>query len=181
MNVVDFEELSKILLLKSNDGDCVNDSGTRLIGHAPDIAPRAFRHIVYAGLNPSLLNEMEGRIGAAVPKQLSDFLVQANGLIAFDGALRVFGYVPLNSPGPRSIRNYPPSITASNSYEELAKQVPGSLIVGWYKEDGSYVYLDTHGRARRFDYQGSGTNTFEWEGFDHWLQSEIVRLNETAL
>ncbi|MGB5690398.1 MAG: hypothetical protein WBM45_14100 [Woeseiaceae bacterium] len=173
----DLGSLAAILDSWSDSADQVNEYGTKLIGHEPTIAPKAYRHVIYSGLSPEHMAEFQSRSGQPVPEQYLDFLVVANGMLLFNGSIRVLGYVPLERSGENRIHNYPPSVTASNTYGPLTKAAESNFIVGFYKEDGSYVYADSSGRVARFDYEGDGRVIARWESVFSWLVSEIERLS----
>ena len=155
-------------------GEDKNDMQTRLIGHAPHIAPKAYINVVYAPLNIVDLQEFCDRIERPVPIQFKEFLTFANGLMVFSGALRVMGYIPLKRKADAHIYNYPPNIIVPNVSSRVKGLPHGVLLVGFYKEDGSYVYLDEEEKAIRFNATGGGELIREWPDFDTWLSSEIA-------
>jgi hypothetical protein len=171
----DLGSLVAILDSWSDSADQVNEYGTKLIGHEPTIAPKAYRHVIYSGLSPEHMAEFQSRSEQPIPEQYLELLAVANGMLLFSGSIRVLGYVPLERSGENSIHNYPPSVTASNTYGPLAKAADGNFIVGFYKEDGSYVYVDSSGQVVRFDYEGDQGLIGQWESLCSWLLSEIER------
>jgi hypothetical protein len=168
-------------MIWSNAGDTRSEMGARLIGHAPHIAPKAYVHVVYGPLGEAELHELTERLGRPVPSQYREFLKHANGLMLFSGAIRVMGYVPLNRRADRSVHNYPSHVVIPNVSARIRGLTHGAVIVGWYKEDGSYVSIEDDGRAIRFDARGHGGMLQEWPDFDTWLISEIVSRNSVAL
>lgn len=158
-------------------GETTNDMGTRLIGHAPHVAPKAYVNVVYAPVNINDLDEFTQRLGRPIPHQLKEFLSFANGLMVFSGALRVFGFVPLKRKVDSHIYNYPPCVMTDNS-RRMNGVKEHDTVVAWYKVDGSYVLLDENGKAVRFDPKTGGHAIQEWPDFDTWLSSEIAVLSE---
>lgn len=175
MEQSDLGSLVAILDSWSDSADQVNEYGTKLIGHEPAIAPKAYRHVIYSGLSPELVAEFQARSEQPIPEQYLDLLAVANGMVLFNGSIRVLGYVPLERSGENRIHNYPPSVTASNTYAPLAKAAESNFLVGFYKEDGSYVYVDSSGKVVRFDYEGDRGVIAQWESLSSWLVSEIER------
>lgn len=173
----DLGGLVTILESWSDSADQVNNYGTKLIGHEPSIAPKAYRHIIYSGLSPEHMAEFQSRSEKPIPEKYLDILAVANGMLLFNGSIRVLGYVPLERSGENRIHNYPPSVTASNTYGPLVKAAESNFIVGFYKEDGSYVYVDSSGQVARFDYEGDRGVIEQWENVSSWLISEIERQN----
>lgn len=159
-------------------GEEKNGMGTRLIGHAPHIAPKAYVHVVYAPLGETELQEFSERLGRPVPTQLGEFYTYANGLMTFSGTIRVLGYVPLKRRASTDIYNYPSNLMIENVSARIKGLSHGAVVVGWYKADGSYVSIEENGTAVRFDSKGSGGLIQEWPDFDTWLSSEIAVLNK---
>ena len=176
----DLGGLATILDSWSDSADQVNEYGTKLIGHEPTIAPKAYRHVIYSGLSSVHMAEFQSRSEQPIPEQYLDVLVVANGMLLFNGSIRVLGYVPLKRSGENRIHNYPPSVTASNTYGPLFKAAERNFIIGFYKEDGSYVYVDSAGRVARFDYLGDQRVIAQWDSVCGWLVSEIEKLNQNS-
>jgi len=174
----DFDSLVAILDSWSDSADQVNEYGTKLIGHEPTIAPKAYRHVIYSGLSPEHKAEFQSRSEQPIPEQYLDILAVANGMLLFNGSIRVLGYLPLELNGENRIYNYPPSVTASNTYGPLVKAAESNFVVGFYKEDGSYVYVDPTGQVVRFDYGGDRGVIGQWESPCSWIISEIERHNK---
>jgi len=157
--------------------DYINEHGTKLIGHEPSVAPKAYRHVVYAGLSPKHQDEFRCEVHEQLPCEYFEFLTVANGMILFSGAIRVLGYVPQDRDGKHHIHNFPPSVLSANMFAPLTKAAGGNFVIGFYKEDGSYVYIDASGRVVRFDYEGDNNLIEQWGSFSYWMESEIERLD----
>lgn len=159
-------------------GEETNAMGTRLIGHAPHIAPKAYVHVIYAPLGEAELHEFRERLGRPVPTQLGEFYTYANGLMIFSSTIRILGYVPSKRRASTSIYNYPSNLLIENVSARIKGLSYGAVVVGWYKSDGSYVSIEEDGATVRFDSKGSGELIQEWPDFDAWLSSEIAILNK---
>ena len=166
------------LYASSNIGDAINEAGTRLIGHTPAVAPKAFTHIVYAPIEAQDLQELKQRVGKEIPEELESFLKLANGMIVFHGHIRVFGYEPLKRRLESGIHNYPPSMSIPNTSVKIRGSNEGSFIVGWYKTDGSYVSIESEGNVLRFEPRDNGKVIQSWPSYYAWLISEIVNHNK---
>jgi hypothetical protein len=160
----------------SRSGDITNQMGTRLIGHTPEIAPKAYQHIVYAPLDESQLGELEERLNRPVHFKLKQLLAIANGMIVFSGELRVMGYVPVKREAESRIHNYPPCIISRNVSGRMKGLRERAVIVGFYQSDGSYVSIEFDGTVVRFDAKGDGRALRKWQDIDDWLISEVSRL-----
>ena len=134
----------------SNSGDATNAVGTRLIGHAPHIAPEAYVHVVYSPLGEAHLQELRVRLGRPLPPEYEDFLKNANGLMMFLGQIRVFGYVPLKRQAADRVHNYPSSVIVPNVSARVVGLSHGAVAVGWYKANGSYAAIEDDGTVTQF-------------------------------
>jgi hypothetical protein len=170
------KEVLRPLEMSSNAGDATNELGTRLIGHAPHIAPKAYIHVVYAPLSEVYLHELKGRLGRPVPPEYEAFLANANGMSLFVGEMRVLGYVPLERRASVSVYHYPSNLMIPNVSARLVGLSHGAVVVGWYKADGSYAVVEEGGTVTRFDPKGGGSVMRKWSGFDSWLSSEVGAL-----
>ena len=159
-------------------GETVNEKGTKLIGHNPQLAPKAYINIIYRPISSTDSMEFETQSEKVIPQQYKEFLTIANGLNIFSGAMRVMGYVPVTRDANGGPHEYPPNVMASNQPDSIKGLQNEYFIVGWYKIDGSYVALDGTGKAIRFDAQGDGKCIEEWPDFDTWIFSEVSRLSE---
>jgi hypothetical protein len=174
-----FQEIIKQLLLVSNGGDTENDMGTKLIGHSPIIAPRAFIHVVFQPLNESDLEDFITNLGRKVPEQLKSLLSFANGMMIFSGTIRVLGFLPNRKKGEVTVHNYPSDIMIPNVSARINGLSSDDVVIAWYKEDGSYVVSQKSGIVTRFDVLGNGEEMQSWSDINTWLISEIIRLNKS--
>ena len=158
----------------SRYGESTNSLDTRLIGHAPHIAPKAHVHVIYAPLDDMELKELTEEIGIPLPSQYQSFLTFANGMSLFVGSIMVLGYVPSSASASPHIYDYPRSVALLNVEMRIRGLNEGAAVVGRYTEGyGSYLSIEADGRAVRFDPKGNGSVSAEWPDFDTWLSSEI--------
>lgn len=159
----------------SNDGDSTNEMSTRLIGHSPKIAPKAYVHVVYAPLPAAELLELRERLGRPIPRVYEEFLACANGLSLFTGSLRVLGYVPLNRRASTHPHNYPSTVIIPNVQARLRGITHEAVVVGWREEDNSYFAIERDGVVIRV-----GSSPVEsWPNFETWLTA-VIRLQAAA-
>ena len=179
MDKSEFEEkIIKPLEAWSQLGEVTNDMGTRLIGHVPHIAPKAYLHVVYAPSDSEEFAELDERLGRPVPAQLKRFFEFTNGMMIFSGSIRVMGFVPHKRKAEVHVYNYPSDIETPNSGARIKGLRDDAVVVGFYKHGGSYAVIDSDGSVARFDPKGIGKLIQEWPDFDTWLFSEIERLSE---
>lgn len=175
------EKVLRLLENSSNAGDSTNEMGTRLIGHVPQIAPKAYMHVVYAPLTEAQLLEFRGRLGRPVPHEYGEFLTHANGLSLFVGEMRVLGYVPITRHDSRSVYNYPSSVMIPNVSARIGGLSHGAVVVGWYKADGSYVAIEESGTVIRLESKVRVSGVQTWTSFDSWITSEIRAMTSREL
>lgn len=159
-------------------GETKNDMGTRLIGHSPHVAPRAYVNVVYPPLDIKNFDEFSQRLARKIPEQFKNFLFFANGLMVFSGALRVMGYTPIKKKSKADVYDYPSSLTMPNISARINGIQENDIVVAWYKSDSSYVLLNEAGNAVRFSAKDGGRVIQEWADFDTWISSEIAVLNK---
>lgn len=119
--------------------------GCRLIGHTPHIAPYAYLHRLPAPLSEEDLQELEIALPKRLPKQLRDLYLSCNGMGMF-GQIEVFGmrhnYIRSD---PDSALCQPFDFRTPNLEERPSYVLGSELIVGYYKEDGSYILVNEDG------------------------------------
>lgn len=175
------EKVLRLLETSSNAGDSTNEMGTRLIGHVPQIAPKAYMHVVYAPLTEAQLREFRGRLGRPVPAEYGEFLTHANGLSLFVGEMRVLGYVPTMRRASTSVHNYPSNVMIPNVSARIAGLSHGAVVVGWYRADGSYVAIEENGTVIQLDSKLRVGCMQTWPSFDSWVTSEILAMTSREL
>ncbi|WP_202802303.1 SMI1/KNR4 family protein [Rheinheimera nanhaiensis] len=179
MNKNEFDEkVLRRMNAWATSNDLVNDAGTRLIGHRPEIAPKAFLNVIYSALSETDIREFESRVQLSIPKQYRAFLGIANGLICYSGSLKVLGYIPKDRKHESHVHNYPSDAYIPNCSARLKGLRDKDFIVGFYKEDGSYALVNGEGLVERVSVKGDGKIIYQWENFDSWLSEEILRLDE---
>lgn len=165
------------LLLASNAGDRSSSSGNRFIGHRPDIAPKAYTHVLFKNLEENEIDEMCNSIGFELQSNLKDFYRKTNGMMIFSGALRVLGFVPKDAESV-GVYDFPSNILIPNVSARITGLDKKDLVVGWYKEDSSYAVIESNGEVTRYDVSGSGKALKRWADFDNWIASEIDSLHQ---
>lgn len=165
-------DLIETLTIQGKLGFERNENGTILIGHDPTVAPKAYRHIVYAPLESEAEQELVNRSTRCLSTCVLEFLRSANGMMLNFGDLRVLGYVPVNRNAKNTIHNYPPNIIAAN-YDVKDTD---SLRVGYYKKRNSYVILSGDGEVRFDDRESRTKQQSVWADYRSWIISESQRL-----
>lgn len=151
-------------------------TGVQLIGHIPHLAPEAYLHVVFPALDESQLEEIERQVERPLPEPFRRLLEMSNGMLLFAYSLAIYGLRGLNvRTGDEAWQPF--SIRTSNTMER-PRNIPWSaLIVGSYRQDGSYVYIDGDTGVTIRCTRQSGTNLNQWDNFETFLLSEVTRLS----
>ncbi|MGQ0715350.1 MAG: SMI1/KNR4 family protein [Gemmatimonadaceae bacterium] len=152
----------------------LND-GTELVGRVPHVAPQAWLHILFAGLAPEELEQVEQDVGRPLDPALARFLRHLNGLSLFSDSLSISGLRKRNRR--KDLTDWQPfSIRAPNMLERPRDAKETYLFVGSYSSDGSRLYIDTvDGRAYRCS-RDSAEPLNTWPGFFEMLNREATRI-----
>ena len=149
-------------------------NGTRLIGRVPHVAPMAWFHELYRGLDFSELESLEKRLDAPLPDEFREFLTFSNGLNAFSDTLKIFG---MRRTRTRS------ATAAQEPYDLLLETVhtrplPGLICFGGIGDESLYCRWESGRQVAVFSCPRSKVEhpTRTWPGFWTMLSSEVSRL-----
>ena len=150
-------------------------NGTYLIGHAPHIAPNAWLHSIYPGLNLDEIKELEGMLNKPIPDCYQSFLRQYNGLKIFNTTFCLDG---LRRNYNRNFDDvWQPFDIRTPNISERPKNTPNHFFfIGGYDWDGSLLYIDTHTDKVHLCHRDNATSLHEWDDFELMLESEILRI-----
>ncbi|MBS1687048.1 MAG: SMI1/KNR4 family protein [Bacteroidetes bacterium] len=149
-------------------------NGTELIGKATHIAPMAWLHSIYPGLNEKEISEVEDKLNIRFDDQFRSFLAITNGLNVFNTTLNIYG---LRRNYNRDTDNVwqPFDIFSKNIYERPRLARDRNIFIGSYSADGSLLAIDEFGKAYRCSKDASIVfNT--WRDFVTMIDSKIPRL-----
>jgi len=151
------------------------ENGTYLIGKAPHIAPNAWLHSIYSGLDINELNDLEKILDKPIPKSYKSFLEKSNGLKIFNTTFCLYG---LRRNYNRSIDNVwqPFDIRTPNITERPKNAANNFFFIGGYNWDGSLLYIDNHTDKVHLCHRDDANSIYEWNSFDNMLESEILRI-----
>lgn len=174
-----YNEISSILDSGSGAGNKVSDSGAVFLGHMPEIAPKAYIHVIYPPIDEeSILALSEILKPVSLPTSLVDFFRYANGMnVFFKKGFRVFGYVPAENRVSEGFFDYPDDILHANGDIRIKGSKSTDITIGWYLADSSYVNLEESGNVVRFKPANPKQVIQCWPDIKSWLSSEIERLN----
>jgi hypothetical protein len=154
------------------------ENGARLIGHVPHVAPEAYLHSVFPGLDPQGIKRLESDIEHKLPGSLKTFYAQHNGLDLFAGSLSIFGLRDPFMEGEAGEVGQPFSMATPNVDERPADADDNIVFLGFYDWDGSLLYATpTSPKIFRCSRESAEPlNT--WPNLEAALTAEIKRLGE---
>jgi hypothetical protein len=83
--------IESVLHWASQRGEKLLDNGVRLVEPAPDIAPKAWRHIVYPPITENEILGIETTLRQRLPQDLREFYKNYNGISLFGGGVTIWG------------------------------------------------------------------------------------------
>ena len=152
----------------------VQKNGTRLIGRVPHVAPVAWLHEVYRGLDTEELEVLEQRLGARLPDDYRSFLAIANGLNAFSDRLKLFG-APRGGSRMSLATREPYDLALETLH---TRATPDLLCFGGIADDFLYGRwrADGMGEVLRCPKSQLSQPTHRWPSFWQMLEAEVGRL-----
>ncbi|WP_295711585.1 SMI1/KNR4 family protein [Mucilaginibacter sp.] len=151
------------------------ENGTYLIGKAPHIAPNAWLHSIYSGLNLNEIKELENILGKLIPEGYRSFLEKSNGLKIFNTTFCLDGLRRSSSRGLDDVWQ-PFDIRTPNISERPKNALDYFFFIGGYDWDGSLLYIDTHTEKIHLCNRDNADSLYEWNDFERMLESEILRI-----
>jgi hypothetical protein len=150
-------------------------NGTILICNVPHIAPQAWLHRLYNGLDETEISNLEETV--KLPYDFISFLRVFNGFHLFSNSISIWGKRKSYERKGENIFQ-PHDLLDLN--QELKGEIPSSwLVIGSYPWDGSKIAYDLEKDEKkvfRFDAEtGEIYNT--WESIFERLNIEIERLS----
>jgi len=168
-------EVMNVVRQAASFGSATSDNGAHLYGHVPHVAPEAWFHILFPPLETDALTELDKRLGRPIPDSYRELLMRTNGLHLFSGALALDG-LRRDFSRKTSIRE-PFDLGDPNVFERPRAADPTWFIFGFYKSDGSTVYIDPRdGRVYRADRDMTEPRLNQWDSLDTFLRDEVRRL-----
>jgi len=166
--------IDQVLQHAQSKGERRLDNGTRLVEPAPDIAPQAWRHLIFAPIPDADLAEIEGMLHQRFPDQLRMFYKTSNGISMFGGGIDVWGK-RYNWARSGDAVWQPFDIVSHNHPADRPKHSPYEVV---------YFGSSDRGENRVYFRSGSGIigktgrKIFDeketWIDFDTWLGAEIL-------
>jgi hypothetical protein len=157
-------------------GEHVLEDGTRLVGHIPHRAPKAYLHVLFAPITSDLLLVAREQFGEAEAFECyTQFLKEYNGANFFIGSL-VFNGV--RSPGlisrSAAVRQ-PFDLLELNRFRRPPNAAVESVFIGSYNWDGSLIFIEPDGSIGVCS-KADATPCARWPSLNEMVSGEIIRL-----
>lgn len=171
-----FAEIMEYIQAFEKYGCMEYENGTKLFGHAPFIAPKAYIFRVFSALNEQELVGLEEEMCRKIPEAYRTFLMRnANGLNLFNTTLCLYGLRKSYSRSPDAIPE-PFSLSELNRFERPKNAKESFFFVGGYNNDLSKLYINTEDGTVHFCKRYDATSLFNWNSFEEMILSETRRL-----
>ena len=157
-------------------GIITQENGTKLIGKAPHIAPMAWLHYIFKGLELSEIKITESELNTEIPKDYIKFMTFSNGLELFNGTLSLFGKRTSYNRTAEVNARQPFELGTVNIYEKPSNSNESYFYIGSYNCDGSLILIDkSNNKVHRCD-KDEAKILNSWTDFSEFLKTEIIRL-----
>ena len=157
-------------------GTITQENGTKLIGRAPHIAPMAWLHSIFKGLEINDVKITASELNTEIPNDYAEFLTFSNGLDLFTGTLSLFGRRTSYDRVAEINARQPFAIGTTNLYEKPSNSDENYFFIGYYNWDGSLVFINKlNNKVHRCD-RDDAEILNSWIDLTDFLKTEIVRL-----
>ena len=175
--MVILREILKIFEAASPEGEQRLPDGTWLVSPAPEIAPKAWHHIMFAPpLSRAEIEDMESSLHSRLPTGLEHLYSQCNGLSLFGRMVSIWGR---RTTWERSVEKawQPFDLVHHNQAAERPKASPYSLVYFGSTDKGeNWVFFDAAdnsiGKTPRASFKREGS----WPDFNTWFLEELSRI-----
>jgi hypothetical protein len=151
-------------------------NGALLLGHVPHIAPEAYLHSIFPGLDADGIGQLEAEIGRKLPESLKDFYGRCNGIHLFCGSLSIFGLRDPFLDGVAGDIGQPFSMRIPNVDERPSDVDDSFVFFGFYDWDGSLLYASSKSpEILRCACNGEKVLNL-WPSLELTLATEVARL-----
>lgn len=171
-----FAEIMKYIQIFEKYGCKEYENGTKLYGHTPFIAPKAYSFRVFSALSEKEIIELEQDMHREIPITYRLFLMKnANGLNLFNTTLCFYG---LRKSYRRSLEAVPEpfSLSELNGFERPKNAENSYFFIGGYDNDLSKLYINTEDGTVHFCKRWDATSLLSWNSFEEMILSETRRL-----
>ena len=159
----------------SSLGEKTTENNSLLIGNPDKKRPYFWLISLFSPISCDELEKLKEKI--YLPNEYELFLMNCcNGLHLFSGTLSLSGYRRNMIRIPSEIIQQPFDLLTPNIDERPKNSKKEYFYFGFYKYDGSRVYINTNDHCVYFCKRYDSTPLYKWDSFDIFLKSEIKRI-----
>ena len=171
-----FTEIMKYIQTFGKYGCKEYENGTKLYGHAPFIAPKAYNFRVFSALSEQEIIKLEQDMHREIPIAYRSFLMKnANGMNLFNTTLSFYGMRKSYCRSSEAIPE-PFSLSELNRFERPKNAKESHFFIGGYDNDLSKLYINTEDGTVHFCKRWDATSLLSWNSFEEMILSETRRL-----
>jgi hypothetical protein len=171
-----FAEIMKYIQTFEKYGCKEYENGTKLYGHAPFIAPKAYSFRVFSALSEQEVAKLEQDMNREIPIAYRSFLMKnSNGLNLFNTTLCFDG---LRKSYCRNLDATPEpfSLSELNRFERPKNAKESYFFIGGYDSDLSKLYINSDDGTVHFCKRWDATSLLKWNSFEEMILLETRRL-----
>jgi len=171
-----FIEIMKYIQAFEKYGCKEYENGTKLYGHAPFIATKAYNFRIFSPVSEQEIVKLEQDMHREIPIAYRSFLMKnANGLNLFNTTLCFDG---LRKSYCRSLDATPEpfSLSELNRFERPKNAKESYFFIGGYDSDLSKLYINSDDGTVHFCKRWDATSLLQWNSFEEMILSETRRL-----
>lgn len=159
----------------SSLGEKTTENNSLLIGNPDKKRPYFWLISLFSPISSDKLEKLKEKI--YVPYEYELFLMNCcNGLHLFSGTLSLSGYRENMIRIPSEILQQPFNLLTPNIDERPKNSKAEYFYFGFYKYDGSRVYINTNDHCVYLCKRYDSTPIFKWNSFESFLDTEIPRI-----
>ena len=176
-----FPAIKNIFETARIEGEKTLPDGTWLVSPAPEIAPKAWHHVMFKPpLSRSEIFEMERALNARLPSQLADLYLMCNGLNLFGRKISIWGK---RKTWERTVENawQPFDLVHHNQQSERPAKSPSEIVfIGSINQGEKWIFYDASnegqgriGKTRRERFSPIAY----WVDFNTWILETLKRIH----
>lgn len=172
-----FDEIKSIFDADRSAGELRLPDGTWLVSPAPEIAPKAWHHVMFAPpLSLSEINEIEVALNSRLPSAMRELLLLCNGMSLAGRKISIWGK---RRTWERTVDKawQPFDIVHHNIESERPANSPAEVIfIGSIDQGEKWVFYDnspeTYGRIAETERMLFSPSRY-WPDFDTWILDKL--------
>lgn len=182
MTETEFREILTIIEKWAPRGERTTSLGARLICPVPYIAPEAWLHALYRGLQQDDIDILQSKTALPFPNEFRSFLAFSNGAHLFANSIAIWGLRTSNArKGDEAWQPFDLELHNRKS-EKPVDRLSNILMFGSSDKGENRLFFDTSAGVESSRVGLTSRNQFNpvkyWPDFGVWLMDECRRLSD---